>query len=419
MSAAPIHPVAGPERAARSALIVACLAYVTIGVVSAVLGPALPEIAERVGSDLAAVGAVFTTLFLGGLLAQLTAGPATDHLGHRPVLLGGLLLLIGGLLAILQAHTLSIFLLAGGIAGYGHGSVDIGCNLLVAWHYVKKNVSALNLLHVFFGIGAVAGPLAVSISVVLRGTAMPAIWLAIGLCILTLLPVALVLGNLPRHARTDAATRSSSRLYLAPLLWIFAAFLLVYVGVEMGMSGWTTAYMGETAGLPVQTAALVTSGYWLALTTGRLLSALWGDRLTALGLVALDLTGATIAAFALVLAGNNGAAAIAATLLMGLSFGSIYPTVVAIVTADFRANQGKAAGVVTAAGSLGGMILPWLQGILLVRRGPEASVQLVAAGVLAMCVLLAVAWLVGARQQAATTNPAVAVDPAPGIDEVM
>ena len=64
-----------------------CARFFALGVLTAALGPALPDLAARSGGDLASVGAVITALFLGALVSLLGAGPLNDRLGPRPVLL--------------------------------------------------------------------------------------------------------------------------------------------------------------------------------------------------------------------------------------------------------------------------------------------------------------------------------------------
>jgi fucose permease len=85
-------------------------------------------------------------------------------------------------------------------------------------------------------------------------------------------------------------------------------------------------------------------------------------------------------------------------LLLGLCFGPIVPTALAITADSFRQATGTAASVVVALGSLGGMLLPWLQGVLLERSGPSASVLLVAAGTLLMLALHSGPRLLAARR---------------------
>ena len=85
-------------------------------------------------------------------------------------------------------------------------------------------------------------------------------------------------------------------------------------------------------------------------------------------------------------------------ILIGFCFGPIFPTALSIVTATFRRAPGTAASVVVALGSLGGMLLPWIQGALLESRGPSSSVLLVAAGTLAMLALELGRGLIESRQ---------------------
>jgi len=76
------------------------------------------------------------------------------------------------------------------------------------------------------------------------------------------------------------------------------------------------------------------------------------------------------------------------TLLVGVSYGPIFPTAVVMATELFRFAPSRAVSIVISLSSLGGMVLPPLQGILLGRVSPLASVWLVAAGSVGMLVML-------------------------------
>ncbi|MEO7912961.1 MAG: hypothetical protein ABIV47_25210 [Roseiflexaceae bacterium] len=73
---------------------------------------------------------------------------------------------------------------------------------------------------------------------------------------------------------------------------------------------------------------------------------------------------------------GNAALTVIALILIGFCFGPIFPTVLSIVTVTFRRAPGTAAGVVVAMGSLGSMLLPWLQGALLVAIGTVVMLAL-------------------------------------------
>jgi fucose permease len=66
-------------------------------------------------------------------------------------------------------------------------------------------------------------------------------------------------------------------------------------------------------------------------------------------------------------------------MLLGLCLGPIYPTAIAVTTARFDQATGAATSIVIAIGSLGGMLLPWLQGVLMEQSGVQQSVLLIVA----------------------------------------
>lgn len=363
-----------------------CMSFFALGVLTAALGPALPDLAANASSSLTTIGAVFTALFLGGFITQLIAGPLNDRLGQRPVLLTGIVLLAAGICGIAVSHSLPLTLACALVAGLGHGAVDVSTNVLIAQVFAARSTSALNLLNVFFGVGAVAGPAIAGLTLRVWGTALPALWLGAGL-MLVQAPFVLRLASAPSPAHHDDLAAPGAVLIRSPLLWAFGGLLLLYVGTETGIGGWTATYMERTATIGAAAAALVTSGFWLALTGGRVAGALIGARVAAGVLLRLSLAGALVGTVLLAISPGNAALTVVAVILIGFCFGPIFPTALSIVTATFRRAPGTATSVVVAMGSLGGMLLPWVQGALLESRGPAASVVLVAAGTLAMLAL--------------------------------
>jgi fucose permease len=350
------------------------------------LGLALPDLAANASSSLATIGAIFTALFLGGFITQLIAGPLNDRLGQRPVLLVGIGLLAAGICGIAVSHSLPLTLACALVAGLGHGAVAVSTSVLIAQVFAARSASALNLINVFFGIGAVAGPAIAGLTLRAWGTALPALWLGAGLMLLQA-PFVLRLASAPSVAHRDDPGAPGVALLRSPLLWSFGGLLLLYVGIETGIGGWNTTYMDRTTTIGPAAAALVTSGFWLALTGGRVAGVLIGVQVAAAVLLRLSLAGALAGAVLLAISPGNAVLTVAAVILIGFCFGPIFPTALSIVTSTFRRAPGAAVSVVVALGSLGGMLLPWIQGALLESRGPFSSVLLVAAGTAAMLAL--------------------------------
>ena len=172
------------------------------------------------------------------------------------------------------------------------------------------------------------------------------------------------------------------------------------MGAETAIGGWTTTYLGRTTGLAIESAALVASGYWLALTAGRMISAALGTRLSSHAVLVICLGTTLVAGALLPLSTGNAPLTVCAILLLGLGYGAIFPTVFAVITSVFAAGPGTAGSIGTAMGSIGGMSLPPLMGVLLVSVGPRASMAFIAGTSALMIALYAAARVQETRQVA-------------------
>jgi fucose permease len=386
-----------PRLGQRGTMTAASLNFFALGVITAGLGPCLPGLAAHTGTSLAAVGAVVTGMFIGAVAMLTVAGLISDRFGQRPLLFAGTLLMVAGLAGLVLSPSLPLLLLSGVVTGLGHGTMDLGTNILIAEVFADTSTAALNLVNVFFAVGAVTGPFVASLTLRWWGTALPALWLGIVLFLpqLYLVPR---LAVVPRVARpADAPAGALAHLLRNPLLWLIALLALVYVGGEAGLGSWNTAYLTRTTPLDTATAALVTSGYWLALTAGRIAAASVGMRFTAPQILLSMLIGAAVGGGLLVLGVGGLPLTILAALVLGFCFGPIFPTLLAVIALRFRANTGTAASVIVGMGSLGGAVLPAIQGYLLDRVSPAAYAAFIAGGVLTLLLLYGIQTLAARR----------------------
>ena len=362
----------------RRYLALACLIFFDIGWVAAVLGPALPDLAHLTDASLAAVGGVISALFVGALLAQAVSGALHDRFGVRPLLGAGLACLVVGMGGIALSHAIALTLLCGVIMGLGHGTVDIGISLFVALTFEGKGVAALNFTNIFFGVGAIAGPATASIALRQGGSALPALWGAVGIAVVALLLVQVV--PLPPAApaapQLPQAAAVSASWWRSAALWLLGGLFLLYVGLENGLGSWTTELVHRAAGQSLATGALVAAGFWLALTGGRIVGTILGARMTAARLLAVCAGGAVGGAVLLLVSPLHPLLLFTGIAVLGLSFGPIYPTAVVLTTARFPQVPGKATSLVTSLGSLGGIVVPWALGWFLIAVSPLASLVL-------------------------------------------
>jgi len=381
-------------KSARATLILALafLIYLLFGMFTAGVGPVLGELSQQAATSLAAIGGVLTSLFLGSLLAQLAAGPLIDRFGQKPVLVISLLVLGIGIVALMGARSLPSMFAWALLTGVGQGGVDMGANLVVADAAPTNSTSALNLLHFFFGMGAFIGPALIALTIGWSGSGLIVHRGVAGLfLVLALALVAVLEGRSRKRSDTkpaDVLPSKGSSVYRSPLLWLLGVLLLVYVGVEFSIGSWIPTYMHLTAAMNAENGAWVTSVYWAALAAGRLAGAAGGSRLPPTRLLSLGVGGSLIGALGLMLSQAAPLPTILCLAWISFSYGTVYPTTVAVATDAFARDRGKALGVLVALGNVGGIAFPWVAGLLLAGLSPHAYLWLVVLSIVLLAVLV-------------------------------
>lgn len=370
----------------RTMLIIACTAFFGLGWLGSSIGPALEELADQNHTKLAIIGTISLIGLIGGFPAQGTAGMISDRYGVRFVLMAGMAFLGIGNLLFVNSHAVGLAFVLYIFVALGFGIVDVGYNILIAEVYAGQ-VSAMNMLHTFFGIGAVAGPAFAGLTLSVADTALPGIWLG-ALMMLALIPLVSRLPHdvgKPDPAATAAAEATSQPFtYRNSLLWVLGSIMLLYVGIELGTNNWTPAYLDRSTSLSKSAAALATSGFWLTLTGSRMLMALFGERFTPRRVMWVSATGSVIGGGLMAISTGSALFSIMGVLIAGFAFGPVYPTIMLIVTRTFRNGPGKAASIAAMMGGIGGGALPWVQGVLLGEVSPAASVIWVGTGAVIM-----------------------------------
>jgi len=383
----------------RRTLALVCAVFLAAGVALSGVGPALPLLALHIEQDIAVLGGLFTAISLGIILTQFGAGLASARFGHRFVLAAGMLLMSSGIIGVTFGRSLPILLAGALLFGIGFGGVLAAGNVLIGQLFPTRSAAALNGVNLFFGVGSMLGPAIAGLAGLRLGAPQTATWVGAGL-LLALVPI--VLSYAARPSAQAAKHPAQEQLQQHNTGWMLAILLLIYIGTEVGFSGWLTVYLITGSNMAPASAALIVSGFWLALTLGRALGAVLGLRLTPAQLLTSSLLGMLSGAILLVLGVGDRATSIAGVLCLGLSCGPVFPTVLAIVATTAR-NSAATTSLVLAIGNGGGLIIPVLLGVLLARYGPSAAAGLVLIAALTMLALCAAMFWAGASARAERT----------------
>jgi fucose permease len=347
------------------------------GIVMALLGAVMPVLSERIAFSLGNAGTLFLAMNASMLLASFVVGPAMDRFGLKLPLTAGSMLVGVGLVGFALASTFGALLPAAAILGFGGGAVNAGANTLVADLHddPERKASALNLLGVFFGFGALVLPF--SIGALLATVGLQGLLFAAAvLCEVTAIVALLQPFPLAKQAH-GLPFRDMRRFATTPLVVALALLLFFQSGNEFMLGGYFATFLTRELTLPVERASYLLAAYWAAIMLSRLaLSRMllrFGPQRTVLGGAVLSALGAATVALA-----PSTSVAVAGVLITAAALAGIFPTVLGIAGGAFRDHSGVVFGILFTVALTGGMTMPWLAGQLAESSGLRSVFVLVA-----------------------------------------
>jgi len=336
-----------------------------IGLAATTMGPAFPFILKEFAIPLGVLGFLASAWNVGYLLAPV-GGIVSDRYGEQVVLLGSFTA-IGtavGLASWAPSYIvlLGVFLLGGIGAGFG----EISMNSLITKAYPNRSGFALNVLHLFFSMGAFLGPVLAGLLIVTYGS-----WrLPYAVACLAFLPLATSAAVFFRRTRsgkkvTESDSESQTeRIRIVEALVHGRALLLAgffYLGAELGANAWLPTFLIFERGFPVGLASLSVGLFWAAMAAGRLSLGSLTDRV---GYRKLIVTCSCLSALSILIAVISGDSYLIIPLwcLSGFAYGPIAPTIFAWVAALFPSRRGVATGAIYSVAFLGAVFSPWFLG---------------------------------------------------------
>jgi len=352
--------------------------FVLTGILTTLLGPALPALSARWRLNDAQAGFLFTAQFLGSLSGALIAGRIAVRFGVRAVIAAGFAIAAAGVTAASAGPYINGL---GGVAtwGLGLGLIIPSVNLLIAELNPDRRAAALNVLNFAWGLGAVATPPAIAATLRIAGLRP----ILLGLAAL-LAASALAVGVTRVDAGAAKAAPHAARVWRGSWIWLTGLFVFLYVGVENGLAGWMPSYAVRVLRLPYAAMAAAQGGFWGAILGVRLLAPALLRRMPAPVLIVSGLA-LTSAGTLLLLAGGGAWSLLGGALLAGAGLATVFPTKVALFTERAGAQGARVTGAVFAMAAMGGATVPWAVGAISTRFD---SLRLALAVPLGCCLLM-------------------------------
>ena len=382
----------------RLLFVSACAGILVFGIVLAILGTVfgLPAMRERLQVSLAEQGTLFLLLYLGIFVASCVVGPLIDHLGNKANLLASSLMVALAMLLFASAHSFTTAGVAAILLGLGGGGLNTSTNVLVSDVYAAERGPMLNLLGIFFGVGALSIPLAAA-SIEGRLT-IPQLFLCCAILAAVCALCYAAISFPPARTKQVFSWRELLEVVRYSGVLLLAFILFLESGNEACIAGWTSTYV-NIGGYSPRVATLVLAAYWAALMVSRMLAAKMLGRITKTQLIVSSAV-LSLGGCAILLSARSLPLLFAGTALIGLSYGPIFPTTLAIAGDRYSERAGTVFGLLFSIALLGGMMFPWAVGQVSQRASVRVGMIVPALGA-AGIVVLSFSVFFGERKSAA------------------
>jgi MFS transporter, FHS family, glucose/mannose:H+ symporter len=330
-------------------ILAAIVAIFIYGMIAAMLGTILPDLSDRFHLSPSQNGTIAFAQALGLILASLAVGPLLDNEGKKIGLILGLALISIALFALPRSPGFRSIMLLLFLLGVGGGILVTGANALVSDVSESYRATALNLVNLFFGLGALATPF---IAANLFGRN----WVRLCYTIASLTVVTLAIQAFTKMPGPTGAGRfvlaDAAPVLGRPLLFLVGLFLFLYITCEVGIWNWLPRHL-IAQGIPESRALNILSlGFALGLLIGRagvlpVLTRVPAITVTLVGSVAMAVT------TFLMLRTKRPGVALVLVFLAGISMAPVFPTTLAIVGDAFPRMTGTAIGFVITCGWTG------------------------------------------------------------------
>ncbi|MDR2185920.1 MAG: MFS transporter [Treponema sp.] len=260
------------------------------GFLENIKGVSYPLIKTEFQSSYEQQGIMVSLLSIGYVFCCTIAGIFLGHFGVKRVFLLGFTGLCTGLITVFFMPRFWPVTAALLLVFAGFGFFEIGLNALATQVFTSKAALLMNLLHLFYGLGAVAGPKAAGILTSSSGG--PALgwrqvylW-SVPLTLLFFIPALLTRfpGEEAKTGPADRAERTGKTSFLGavktPMVWGFGITLGFTIAVEMAAANWGSLYFQDVYGFDPSTAgANFVSVYFILFTVSRLVSGFLIERI--------------------------------------------------------------------------------------------------------------------------------------------
>ena len=332
------------------------------GMVLTSYSPMLPSITKTFSLTLTQSGLIFTANFVGFVAFILIGGILADRIGKKSVLV----VAVGGFaLSLIIFPFSNSFLIACLmmvlIGGFG-GIIETVTNAVISDLNPGKATFYVNMTQVFFGVGAVIGPIIAGLLVGF-GIRWQLFYFVIGIVALVLM-VLLALEKVPNVRSDESISWPIFKGLLTDNRFLLICLcMFLYTGSEVGSWGWMTTFLKGNMGFGIVKSGVAVATFWLSMTVSRFICGYLALKYKANHIIMVMAGFSALFVFASGFALGEGMMWFV-IIGLGFSFSSQWPMIATFGSRDYPGSTGTVFALLVGSGGLGGMIIPYVMGVI-------------------------------------------------------
>ncbi len=329
-------------------------AFFAFGFYVVILSSALPRVLSDLSIDYLYGGYLFMLGTFGYVAGSALCALFAHKIGLKFIAQTGALLLAVGALGYVISDSFWKLVVAGFVANFGTGLIEIGVGSLVGTFDTERSASMLNHVNSFFALGALIGPFFVSAFI-----RFSLGWRMVYIFEILISMIAFFYSIKLEEPAFVLEKHFDFKAIFRPKIILINLLIMIYVGYEVGFSAWISTFLVHVKGMNVAWAAAISAVFWLGMFVGRYgASYVKIEERKWLLFVALS----SLFNVLLFMTLKNFCLSLFFIFLSGLSFASTYPTIQALLAKDEKGSIGNLMGLFVVFVGIGASLSDWIIG---------------------------------------------------------
>jgi Fucose permease len=326
------------------------------------ISPLLPAISKTFSLSMAKAGTLFTAEFAGFIIFILIGGYLADKFSKKLVVAISLFGIIISLVLFTTTGKFYIAMILIGFAGGFGGIIESMTTAIVSDLNDVNRSFYVNLSQVFFGLGAIIGPLVAGL-MVSAGINWKLFYYY--LTALLLIPtIVFTFYKVPALPKSEALSiKDMGRALKNRKFLAICLCMTFYTGSEVGGWGWLSTLLQNSLGFSIAVAGIAVAVFWAAMTVGRYLCGYLTLKFKLRSII-IALAGLSSVVTLLAVFTSSAVFVWFVIIAMGLTYSSQFPLIVDYGTENSSTSSGITVSLLMGFGALGSMFVPYFIGLV-------------------------------------------------------